>query len=201
MDKVEQKQYMELTDISDLSQYAAQRVFMHCCCGPCATMPSKMLQDIGAEVMLYYYNPNIHPYQEFLHRLESFRLLAEERQMPYLVDDRYTIEEFLQMALAKGVDRCDGCYEMRLREAAKVAKEKGFDAFTTSLLVSPYQRHAVIRQQGEAIAKEFSIPFLYFDFRPYFRQGQALAREMGLYMQKYCGCILSERDRYEKKKK
>lgn len=105
------------------------------------------------------------------------------------------------MALEKGADRCDGCYQFRLEEAARIAKEQGCDFYTTSLLISPYQRHDIIRRQGEAIGKQMGIFFFYFDFRPFFRQGQAMARELGLYMQKYCGCVLSERDRYEKRKK
>ena len=199
---IEQLPYEGIAEVDfDFTPYEGKKIFLHCCCGPCATLPIKMLQDAGIDCMMYYYNPNIHPYQEFQHRLESFKLLGETRQIPYLIDDRYTIEAFLEMALAKGENRCDGCYQMRLEEAARVAKEQGCDFYTTSLLISPYQRHDVIKEQGEAIGKKLGIPFFYLDFRPYFRQGQSLAREMGLYMQKYCGCILSERDRYEKKKK
>ena len=202
MERIEQQSYTGVKQLDfDFAPYVGKRIFMHCCCGPCATLPTKMLQDAGIDCMLYFYNPNIHPYQEFLHRLDSFKLLSEARQMPYLIDDSYTIEEFLQMALAKGADRCDGCYQFRLEEAARVAREQGCDCYTTSLLISPYQRHDTIRRQGEVIGEQMGIPFFYFDFRPYFRQGQVMARELGLYMQKYCGCVLSERDRYEKKKK
>lgn len=185
----------------DCRSYAGKKIFMHCCCGPCATLPTKVFQEAGASCTMYFYNPNIHPYQEFRQRLDSFKLLSEARNMDYVIDERYTIEDFLQMALTKGENRCDGCYELRLAEAAQVAKAQGFDWYTTSLLISPYQRHDVIRRLGEAIGERVGIPFLYVDFRPYFHLGQGLAREMGLYMQKYCGCILSERDRYEKKTK
>lgn len=203
MERIEQKLYEGIREAAfvPLQKLQNKKIFVHCCCGPCAALPTQMLQEAGADCTLYYYNPNIHPYQEFLHRLDSFKLLSEIRQMPYVIDDRYTIEEFLQMALSQGIDRCNDCYAMRLKEAARVAKEQGFDFFTTSLLVSPYQRHDVIGELGERIGRETGIPFFYFDFRPYFRQGQSIAREMGLYMQKYCGCVLSERDRYEKKKK
>lgn len=202
MERIEQKEYTCIEQLDfDFTPYSGKKILMHCCCGPCATLPTKMLQEAGIDCTLYFYNPNIHPYQEFTHRLDSFKLLSEARQMPYLVDDRYTIEDFLQMALEKGADRCDGCYQFRLEEAARIAKEQGCDFYTTSLLISPYQRHDIIRRQGEAIGKQMGISFFYFDFRPFFRQGQAMARELGLYMQKYCGCVLSERDRYEKRKK
>ena len=80
----------------------------------------------------------------------------------------------------------------------KYAKEKGYDAFSTTLLVSIYQNHDAIKQIAEELAKKYNIEFVYRDFREGFREGQAKARELGLYMQKYCGCIFSEEDRYRK---
>ena len=85
--------------------------------------------------------------------------------------------------------------------AAKHAAENGFDSFTTTLLISPYQKHEEICSAALAAAKEHGVEFLYRDFRPLFREGQNEARERGLYMQKYCGCIFSEEDRYKKKPK
>ena len=97
-------------------------------------------------------------------------------------------------------NRCGNyCYPVRLAKTAKYAKEHGYDAFSTTLLVSPYQKHELICEIAEKIAKQYDIPFLYRDFRVGFREGQAKAREIGLYMQKYCGCIFSEEDRYRKK--
>lgn len=93
--------------------------------------------------------------------------------------------------------RCqDYCYPVRLEQTAKYAKENGFDTISTTLLVSPYQKHDVIHSLGEKIAKEYGLEFLYRDFRVGFREGQAKARSLGLYMQKYCGCIFSEESRY-----
>ena len=91
------------------------------------------------------------------------------------------------------------CYRVRLEKAAKYAKENGYDAFSTTLLISPYQNHEGLKKVGEEMSKKYDIPFFYEDFRPGFRQGQAKARELGLYMQKYWGCVFSEEDRYSKK--
>jgi predicted adenine nucleotide alpha hydrolase (AANH) superfamily ATPase len=89
------------------------------------------------------------------------------------------------------------CYSLRLDKVAKYAKDNGFDAFTTSLLVSPYQKHDLIKELGEKFALKYNIKFYYQDFRPFFREGQAMAKEMGLYRQKYCGCIVSYNERLE----
>ena len=88
---------------------------------------------------------------------------------------------------------------IRLGTAAKYAAEHGYDAFPSSLLISPYQDHELLKAVGETMGKKYGVPFYYRDFRPGFREGQSKAREMGLYMQKYCGCIFSEEDRYETK--
>ena len=97
--------------------------------------------------------------------------------------------------------RCVKCYEMRFRRTAQYAAEQGFDSFTSSLFISPYQKHELMRETAEQAAAEFGVEFLYRDFRPYFKEGQAFAREHGFYMQKYCGCVFSEEERYIKAKK
>ena len=94
--------------------------------------------------------------------------------------------------------RCAYCYESRLSAAAKYAAEHGFSSFSTTLLISPYQNHELLRQTGERAAQEYGVSFLYRDFRPNFRVGNQRARELGFYMQKYCGCVFSEQDRYQK---
>ena len=93
-------------------------------------------------------------------------------------------------------NRCEYCYKVRLEETAKYAKENGFDAFSTSLLISPYQNHLRIKEIGEELEEKYGIKFLYRDFRERFREGQGKARKKQIYMQKYCGCIFSEEERY-----
>ena len=95
--------------------------------------------------------------------------------------------------------RCGYCYDVRFELLAKVAKEEGFDAFSTTLLVSPYQNHELIIKVAEEKAKKYGVDFYYRDFRVGFREGQQIARDLGMYMQKYCGCIFSEEERYAKK--
>jgi predicted adenine nucleotide alpha hydrolase (AANH) superfamily ATPase len=95
-------------------------------------------------------------------------------------------------------DRCGDCFRMRLEKTAAVAKEEGFDSFTTTLLISPYQKHELLKEMGEQIAEEQGIEFHYEDFRPGFRESHRLSRELDIYHQKYCGCIYSEWERYGK---
>jgi predicted adenine nucleotide alpha hydrolase (AANH) superfamily ATPase len=97
--------------------------------------------------------------------------------------------------------RCVKCYEMRLFDTARAAAEGGFDSFTSSLFISPYQNHELMREVAERAAAEYGVSFLYRDFRPYFREGQERARALEMYIQKYCGCVFSEQERYLKPKK
>ena len=121
----------------------------------------------------------------------------------YCVDtlrgEGYGLRDFVRAVAADIDHRCAHCYTIRLGTAAKYASEHGYEAFTSSLLISPYQNHELLKAVGETMARKYGVEFLYRDFRPGFRAGQAKAREMGLYLQKYCGCIFSEEDRYEKK--
>ena len=115
-----------------------------------------------------------------------------------IVDDYYGLREFCFNTMDKLDNRCGYCYLCRLEKTAKYAKENGFDAFTTTLLISPYQDHDMLVKTGEMLENKYGIKFLYRDFRPGFREGQNEARSLGLYMQKYCGCIFSEEERYLK---
>jgi len=108
----------------------------------------------------------------------------------------YPLEDWLARVAAAPADRCAYCYESRLQATAEQAAERGYRRFSTTLLISPYQKHEQIRQTGERIAAERGLEFVYLDLRPGFRAGQQKARERGLYMQKYCGCIYSEKERY-----
>jgi len=172
------------------------RMLLHVCCGPCAAFPVKQLRETGYEIVGFFYNPNIHPYKEFLRRLETAQEFAQKVELDLIIDNRYTLEEFLGKALSAPDGRCSMCYEIRLREAARFAKVNGFDCFSTTLLVSPYQKHELIRSLGERIAHEESITFQYIDFRPGWSDGVKISRELDLYRQPYCGCIFSEKERY-----
>lgn len=144
----------------------------------------------------YWYNPNIHPYTEYRNRLESLKKFADGSSFPIMYDESYELEKFLQGALKDLDNRCHNCYVLRLTKTAECAKEKGFDSFSSTLLISPYQKHKLIKEIGEKIAGEIGVSFYYKDLRPNFQEGKKIAKEKGLYSQKYCGCIFSEKERY-----
>ena len=135
---------------------------------------------------------------EYKARFDSYKKLMEIYNIPTIVVHDYDIKKFTKAVLESDDVRCRYCYESRMEVVANTAKERGFDAFTTTLLVSPYQNHELLIEVCESMAKKYNIEFYYKDFREGFREGQAMARELELYMQKYCGCIYSEEDRYRK---
>lgn len=174
------------------------KLLLHSCCGPCSTYPIKVLKEENMDITSFWFNTNIHPYTEYKNRFLSYKLLMEKENIPTIVVHDYDIIKFTQAVYKNEHDRCGYCYYSRMDEVAKVAKEKGFDAFTTTLLVSPYQNHELLISVCEEVGKKYDISFYYKDFRVGFREGQQMARDMELYMQKYCGCIYSEEDRYIK---
>ncbi|MBP2652876.1 MAG: queH [Firmicutes bacterium] len=176
-------------------------MLLHVCCGPCAAYPVEYLKAKGFDVVGYFYNPNIHPYKEFRRRLETAEEFAAKVGLEFIIDDSYQLEDFLRLALDAPEGRCRECYHLRLRQAARYAKANGYDYFTTTLLVSPYQQHDVIKAIGENIAAQEGIAFLYFDFRLGWHEGVKISKELELYRQPYCGCVFSERDRYQKPRK
>lgn len=176
------------------------KLLLHICCGPCSVFPVAKLREDGHELQGYFFNPNIHPFKEFERRRDTLLDYAMAERLPLIVDDRYLLEDFLAQALRTDRIRCEACYGMRLHEAAAAAKRAGCDAFTTTLLVSPYQKHDLIRAAGESAAEAAGIPFHYEDFRPGWQEGVRISRERQMYRQPYCGCIFSEKERYCKKR-
>lgn len=169
---------------------------MHICCAPCANRPIAQLREEGYSVTGFWFNPNIHPYTEYQARKSTLERYAKEIGMKLIIGGRYDLRSFITH-VADNIDgRCAYCYRVRMEETAKYAAEHGFDSFTTSLLISPYQKHEAIASIAAEMGKQYGVEFLYRDFRPLFREGQEFAREHGFYMQKYCGCIFSEEERY-----
>ena len=179
------------------------KFLLHCCCGPCAAGSVPQFQAVGYQPFGWFYNPNIHPFQEHKARKTSFVELMEHLGLDYAVNGDYPLEDWLKAVAADPAfgRRCLYCYESRLSAAAREAAERGFSAFSTTLLVSPYQNHEALREIGQRCGAANGVEFLYLDLRPGFRAGQENARARGLYMQKYCGCIYSEKERYQKKPK
>jgi len=176
-------------------------LLLHICCGPCSFIPVKHLKAYGVEFKGYFYNPNIHPLQEYLARREALTQVAKLLDFEVIFENAYDLEDFLTKVIFEPhrPKRCEVCYYLRLSKTAKKAKELGFSAFSTTLLFSPLQFHELIRDIGEEVAKKEGLSFYYQDFRPYYYEGKKLAVEAGIYRQKYCGCIFSEKERFIKR--
>lgn len=150
--------------------------------------------------MGYFYNPNIHPFTEYQKRQEGLQHYAEQVELKVIFDEMYDPQAYFQQVVFRENVRCRFCYQMRLDRAAHIAKKGNFDYFTTTLLVSKYQKHDLIRRIGEDMGEKYGVPFLYHDFREGFGETGTRSREMGLYRQQYCGCLYSELERYTPRK-
>ena len=169
------------------------KLLLHTCCAPCSVYCIKSLRQEGIEPTVFWFNPNIHPYTEYKARRDTLRQYTSSIGVQAIFEENYGLREFCKNVVDDLNNRCvKYCYRIRLEQTAKYAKENGYDTFSTTLLISPYQNHEALKKIGDEMAEKYGLEFLYRDFRPGFRQGQAEARELGLYMQKYCGCIFSE---------
>jgi hypothetical protein len=173
-------------------------IFLHICCAPCALYPYYRLKEEGLDPVGYFYNPNIHPYLEYKKRLDTVREFSARVGLEVIYRDGYDLDPFLVRVAGAGARRCEHCYRMRLDAAGAAAKEKGFSAFTTSLLYSKFQNHDLIQGIGRETGPEYGLEFYYEDFRRGWREGIVESRALGLYRQQYCGCIYSEMERYRK---
>ncbi len=175
------------------------KILVHTCCGPCLIYPVTRLKQNGFEIESFAYNPNIHPYSEYLERMDTLSRYCKENDIG-LTEGDYDFHDYLKRVSLGEEDRCSLCYEMRLDKAAQVAADRGFASFTTTLLVSPHQKHEMIKQKGEKAGLKHGIIFYYDDFRPGYQYAVTRSKEMNMYRQKYCGCIYSEHERYGSKK-
>ena len=172
------------------------RVLVHLCCGPCGTVPMTVLRGEGFDLTGFFYNHNIHPYQEYVRRLEGVQQLAKAYDFKLVLRDEYDLEGFLANVAADPSKRCAYCYASRLDAVAAEAKQGGYDGFSSSLFYSRYQNHALMQEAAEIAAQSHGVQFIYRDFRPGWQEGITRSKEVGLYRQQYCGCIYSEKDRY-----
>ncbi len=173
-------------------------LLLHMCCGPCTTSSYKRFVQLGYNIKGFFFNPNIHPYREYKKRLETLEEYCSKEDISLLIDNRYLLEEFLKEVVSQGENRCFFCYSMRLEEAANRARQENIPYFSSTLLISPYQKHEIIIQAGEDAAQKSGVNFVYEDLRPFYKDSVQISRQEGMYRQPYCGCIYSEKDRYYK---
>ena len=175
------------------------KLLLHTCCAPCLIYPLEHSAKEGYQVTILFYNPNIHPLSEYKNRRKAVEEYGKSLNLDIIYLD-YEPKEFFRAVNQKEDrgQRCSICWALRLKKTAKMAKEKGFDSFSTTLLVSPYQNQEALKKIGKDISREEGIGFYYADFRPGFKKAHDLAKSQGIYCQKYCGCIYSEIERYKK---
>lgn len=177
-----------------------KHLLLHSCCAPCSSYVLEYLSRY-MEITVFYYNPNISPQSEYAERVkEQQRLIAA---MPlvhpvHFLEGDYQPDDFYQAVRGhekdpEGGERCLICYELRLREAARLASEGGYDYFTTTLSISPLKNAARLNEIGERLSVEYGIPYLYSDFKKKngYRRSVELSAEYQLYRQNYCGCVYS----------
>ncbi len=176
-----------------------EKVLLHICCGPCAIYPVQELLQEGYQVIGLFYNPNIHPLKEYLRRRQGVVTVSEHLGFRVIYkDDEYDPVYYFRQVVFREQNRCFHCYQMRLERTFSLAKRGKFDYFTTTLLYSKIQNHDRIAGLAEDISGGSQVRFLYRDFRQGWQVGIELSHEWGVYRQQYCGCIYSERERFQK---
>ena len=173
------------------------KLLLHTCCGPCTIYPVSVLRDYF-EVTAHFFNPNIHPFQEYVKRRSTLLDFCNNADIKVVETGRYGLYEFLRKAVFHEQERCSMCYAWRMEETAQTAAKMGFSCFSTTLLYSRYQNHEKLKEFGCSLSEKYSVRFIYRDFRDGWQYGIDKSKEIGMYRQSYCGCIYSEQERYDK---
>ena len=171
-------------------------ILIHVCCAHCAAYTAQYWRGQEYEVTFLWYNPNIHPYMEHQRRLEAMQSLAQEMNLPLIVAEGYDMVDYFRQVVGHEAQRCQYCFRLRLSKTVETARQMGFSAFTTTLLISPHQKHDLIREIGNELAEEKGVAFLYADLRKRYSDSRRMTKGLDLYRQQYCGCIYSEWERY-----
>lgn len=172
------------------------KLLLHACCGPCSLEPLRLLLEAGHEITIAYLNSNIHPADEYQHRLETMLEFARTQGIE-VVEGAYEPQAWANAAGMFGTDpqakpdRCRACYRLRLEEAARYAAEHGFDGIATTLTVSPYQYTGIIREEQDAAAARWGVASVFQDFREQYPEATRRSKALGMYRQNYCGCAFS----------
>lgn len=202
--------YDKLMEEQMSSTKEGSTLLLHACCAPCSSACLERLSNFF-KITIIYYNPNITEEEEYLKRLEELKNFIQKIKVKYpinIIDTRYDPKEFFE--ISKGLEkekergkRCYKCYELRLEETAKVAKENNFDFFATTLTLSPYKKTDWLNEIGENLSNKYQTSYLYSDFKKKngYKRSIELSKEYNLYRQDYCGCIYSKLEREEEKNK
>lgn len=177
-----------------------KKLLIHACCAPCSTACLERVVPYF-NTTVYFYNPNMDTAEEYFKRAEEERRFLKEAygDSVGLVIENYRSEEFYKIAegeenAPEGGSRCTKCFNLRLTETAKYAKEHSFDCISTTLTVSPYKNAPLLNEVGERVAKENGVEWIYCDFKKKngFLRSTELSQRFGLYRQNYCGCVFSK---------
>ena len=175
------------------------RLLLHTCCAPCAIYPVLEAKKENFAATAFFYNPNIHPPSEYERRKKEAENFFSSENTELLLPVYETREFFEKVSAQDAASRCPECWRARLEKSASFAKENSFDAFTTTLLGSPYQDHARLKEICAGLSREKGVAFYYNDYRRGFRDAHRLAGQKGMYCQNYCGCVFSMAEREEAK--
>ena len=177
----------------------SKKILLHACCAICSGYPISLLKDMGYSVVVYFYNPNIYPLEEYEKRLEAQRILCSHFECELIVgeyepDVYYNYVKGLENEPEKGL-RCDKCFELRLRKSAELAKSLGIDEFTTSMVISPHKDYEKLTNIGQNIAQDLGLKYFSQNFRKQdgFLRTNQISKSLNLYRQNYCGCKFSRK--------
>lgn len=189
--------------LKTLDREKPPRLLLHSCCAPCSSAVLEYLSEYFS-ITVFYFNPNIYPEEEFIHRIsEQKRLICELpcRHKVDFIEQGWQQERFYEAVkglenIREGGERCFACYRLRLEETAKLAAEKGYDWFTTTLSVSPYKNAAKLNEIGAEVGEKYGVKHLPSDFKKKegYKRSIELSAKYGLYRQDYCGCIFSQKE-------
>ena len=198
-----------LSTTQKIDKNSKPKLLLHVCCAPCSSHCLSVLEPYF-DITVFYYNPNISPYEEYERRLnEEKKYLSLVHPNIKIVDAEYDNEKFEELAkgledLKEGGERCHKCYRLRLQKTGEYAKQNGYDYFTTTLTVSPYKHSATLNEIGEEVSKQVGVKYLFSDFKKEngYQHSIELSKKYNLYRQDYCGCKFSKalRDEYKQLK-
>lgn len=174
--------------------FSKKQIILHACCGICSAYPISFLQDMGYSVIVYFYNPNIFPTEEYNKRLKAEETLCKYFNCELVVGDYepniyYDSVKGLESEPEKGL-RCDVCFKLRLSKTAEFAKQRGISEFTTSMVISPHKNYEKLTAIGNEIAEKYGLIYNSTNFRKHdgFLKTNQISKSLNLYRQNYCGC-------------